>query len=84
MDTYFHATPQYNQIHLLFSGYVDEMRNLLFSLSKTALKAVSKKYKSMVPEPLNRQFPERVDKATAVQRHLKRKNAETPLYPQGI
>jgi len=46
--------------------------------------AVSKKYKSMVPEPLNRQFPERVDKATAVERHLKRKHAETPLYPQGI
>ena len=42
------------------------MRNLLFSLSKTAMAAVSEKYKSMVPEPLNSQFPERVDNATAV------------------
>ena len=35
--------------------------------------AVSKKYKSLVPEPLNHQFPDRVDKATAVEHHLKRK-----------
>ena len=39
MITHFHATHQYNQIHLLFSGYVDEMRNLLFNLSKTAISA---------------------------------------------
>ena len=39
----------------------------------------------MVPEPLNSQFPERVDNATAVEQHLKRKKfAETPLYSQGI
>ena len=40
MITHVHATHQYNQIHLFFSGYVDETRNLLFSLSKTAISAV--------------------------------------------
>lgn len=59
------------------------MRNLLVSLPRTAMAAISTKYKATVPEPLNRQFPEKVDKKTAVERHLKRKNTETRLYPPG-
>lgn len=81
------ADGQITKIHIItsicLSGYVDEMRNLLFSLSRTAMAAISTKYKAMVPEPLNRQFPERVDKKTAVEQHLKRKNTETSLYPPG-
>ena len=38
MITHFHAT--HLCTYLFFSGYVDEMRNLLFSLSKTAISAV--------------------------------------------
>lgn len=43
----------------LFSGYVDAMAKLLFTLPKSEMKKVLNKYTAMVLEPLDRQLTER-------------------------
>lgn len=45
---------------VIFSGYVDTLKNLLFTLPKAEMKKVDEKYAARVPEPLNQQFPDRV------------------------
>ena len=68
----------------IFSGYVDTLKNLLFTLPKAEMKKVHEKYESRVPEPLNRQFPDRVNKEDAVKVYQARKAMKkTSLFPPG-
>jgi hypothetical protein len=53
-------------------GYVLEVLETLFTSSVEDLAELSKKYKEKVPEPLNRQFPQRLDKAAAILHHQER------------
>ena len=70
--------------HLFFVGYVDEIKKSLLNLSKEERKSVAEKYNTKVPEPLNSQFPERVNKSVAVDQNTQRKEREaTKLYPVG-
>lgn len=70
-------------IYILFSGYVNVMRDLLFSLPKEAMEDKVKQYKERAPEPLNRQFPERLERAAAIKKRDQRREAVTQLHPPG-
>lgn len=80
----------FNFLHYLLStGYVQEIKELLFAMTKekdmSQLKAVYEKYSANVPESLSSQFPDRVTKPEAVQHHIERTQKETSkLYPSGI
>ena len=53
-------------------------------MSKEERKSVAEKYNTKVPEPLNTQFPDRVNKSVAVDRYTQRKEREAAkLYPEG-
>lgn len=41
------------------------------------------RYNEKVPEPLNRQFPERLDRDDAIEHQQGRKRARTKLFPFG-
>jgi len=62
---------------------VDDIRKLLFSLPQEALANKLQKYEAMVPEPLNRQFPDRVSKEDAISRKEERNKIRTHLFPAG-
>lgn len=66
-----------------FSGYVDDLKQLLFTLPLESLKEVNDRYKEKTPAPLNTQFEDRVTKEEAIKRHNSRKQMENILYPQG-
>ena len=63
-------------------GYVDDLKELLFSMPKAAMAQVTAKYKAKTTQPLNTQFQDRLPKAQAVKYHEKRNLKETVLYPQ--
>ncbi|PFX22546.1 putative RNA-directed DNA polymerase from transposon X-element [Stylophora pistillata] len=64
--------------------YVDTLKNLLFTLPKAEMKKVDEKYAARVPEPLNQQFPDRVNKEDAVKFYQARKaTKKTSLFPPG-
>lgn len=65
------------------SGYVDEIhvRKLLFSLPLKDLGDVLKKYEEKVPEPLNRQFPERLGKDDAIHNKEKKRGPDQSYFP---
>lgn len=68
----------------IFPGYVDTMKTLLFTLPKSEMKKALDKYSAKVPEPLNRQFPERKSKENAVKDYKARKKmTRTSLFPSG-
>ena len=53
-------------------------------MSKEERKSVAEKYNTKVPQPLNSQFPDHVNKSVAVDRYTQRKEREaTKLYPAG-
>ena len=68
---------------LSFTGYVDKIKNLLFITSKEDRNRVKEKYKEKVPDPLNRQFPDRVPKEQAIENHGARKQLIAELFPAG-
>ena len=68
---------------LSFTGYVDKIKNLLFITSKEDRNRVKEKYKEKVPDPLNRQFPDRVPKEQAIENHGARKRLIAELLPAG-
>ncbi|XP_068739260.1 uncharacterized protein [Montipora capricornis] len=61
--------------------YVDNIAQVLFTLPFEDMKSVFQKYSANVPEPLNRQFPERKCKDDAVKDYEARKKNTTPLFP---
>lgn len=71
-------------MYIFFSGYVETMRKLLFTLPKSEMMKVRYKYSAKVPEPLNRQFPGRKSKEDAVRDYKARKKmTRTSLFPSG-
>lgn len=60
------------------------MRMILFDTSKEKRTAIKEKYAKRVPEPLNRQFPNRVNKAQALENRGARKRRIAELFPSGI
>ncbi len=66
----------------LFLGYVDKLKHLLFTLPKCEMEKVLQKYSAKTPEPLNRQFPDRLSKEEAVLSFKARKQKKkTSLFP---
>ena len=65
-------------------GYVEQIKYLLFTMTKQERETMREKYKAKIPEPLTNQFPERASKNTAVRRHQARKQLQTELFPSGI
>lgn len=60
------------------------MKTLLFTLPNDELEEVLARYSARAPEPLNRQFPERVSKAEAVKGfETRKKKKKTILFPPG-
>ena len=69
---------------MLFSGYVDGLKKLLFYFPKEKRKEIIKKYASRTPEPLNRQFSERLSKEEAIKAYnTKKAMKKTALFPPG-
>ena len=69
---------------LLFSGYVDGLKKLLFNFPKEKREEIIKKYASRTPEPLNRQFSERLSKEEAIKAYnAKKAMKKTALFPPG-
>lgn len=72
-------------------GYVQDIKQLLFSMTKQERDDIRAKYKAKIPNPLNHQFavhqftssPERNSKDTAIRRHEARKELQTELFPSG-
>ena len=69
---------------LLFSGYVDGLKKLLFYFPKEKREEIIKKYASRTPEPLNQQFSERLSKEEAIKAYkTKKAMKKTALFPAG-
>ena len=64
-------------------GYVDDIRKLVFSLPLKDLQDVCKKYEERVPEPMNTQFTEKVNKDEAIRNKGSRRRAWSKLFPPG-
>lgn len=62
-------------------GYVEDIKRLLFSMTKQERDNIRAKYKAKIPDPLNHQFPERASKDIAKRRHEARKELRTELFP---
>ena len=56
---------------------------VLFTLPFEDMESINTKYCTNVPEPLNRQFPDRLPKEEAVKLYKARKSNITTLYPPG-
>ena len=63
---------------------MEQIKQLLFTMTKQERETMREKYKAKIPEPLTNQFPERASKDTAVKRHQARKQLQTKLFPSGI
>ena len=68
---------------LCISGYVNDVKSVLFSARKEKRVEMLNKYLACQPPPLNTQFGEHLPKAEAVERQLQRKSNIAQLYPSG-
>lgn len=62
---------------------MSEIKKLLFSLPVQTMSSVMARYNEKGPEPLNRQFPERLSKDKATESQKGRERARTELLPSG-
>lgn len=65
------------------SGYVDKIREVMFTLSKADLQAKGEEYQCKAPEFLNRKFPERLKKQEAVESKERKRSITRQLFPLG-
>lgn len=70
-------------ISIFYTDYVDDIKQLLFSMTKQERDTIRAQYKAKIPEPLTNQFTDRVSKDTAIKRHEARKELRTELFPSG-
>ena len=69
-------------IFVTSAGYAHQMKTLLFSLSMAEMEQTLNQGSSNIPEPLNRQFSNRLEKEQAVQNQLERQQKQqTELFP---
>ena len=55
----------------------------MFTVSKETMERKLKEYTKKVPKPLNRQFPERLSKAAAIEKKKQRDEIVSKLIPPG-
>ena len=73
-----------NQQIIPFLEYVRCIGQILFSVNHEELKKLAKHYSSTTPPPLNTQFPNRLGKRAAIEKHRKRINMnKVQLFPSG-
>lgn len=65
------------------AGYVEEIKELLLTMSETKMKQIYEKYSSKAPDPMNTQFPDKLSKTEAVKQYHARKQLVTELFPVG-
>ena len=70
----------------LHVGNVEDIKQLLFTLTKPEKAEVYSRYSSKAPEPLSAQFNDRIDKQSAVKAYKEKcgKVRNIPLFPSGI
>ena len=68
----------------MFTGYVDAMKQLLFSWDDN-IENTFQQYAKRIPEPMNRKFQRRLTKKEAIKKHIERKSMPpAELFPPGI
>ena len=70
-------------ILLAVIDYVEQIKELLFSMTKEERETIMEKYKGKIPGTLTNQFPGRASKETAIGRHEARKQLRTELFSSG-
>ena len=65
----------------VYLGYVESMKNVLFSLSLSTLKEVAERYSAKVPKLLCAGFPDRVDKRHSTQELSSQSKKKKHTYP---
>ena len=68
---------------MLSLDYATEIERLLFSTPTATLAETLNAYKGKLPDPLNRQFPERHSRDEAVTRWKERGELGAELFPSG-
>ena len=67
-----------------FVGYVENVKQLLFTLTKPEMTEVYNRYSKKAPKSLSAQFSDRMDKQSAVKAYKeKRAKGSTQLFPTG-
>ena len=67
---------------LSFLGYVNAMKKLMFSLSRTVMNETFKRYSAKDPGSLASQFPDRLGRTEAVKVYKQQKQKHrTQLFP---
>ena len=66
--------------------YAEDIKKLLFNLSKQEMKEVFDRYSARTPEPLTVQFSGRIDKETAVKARKEKQGQgiSTQLFPASM
>lgn len=69
---------------MCFVGYVENVKKLLFTLTKPEMTEVYNRYSTKAPEPLSAQFSDRKDKQSAVKAYKEKcAKGSTQLFPTG-
>ncbi len=63
--------------------YVDDLKRVLFDTSSEVLCETIAQYDTLVPEPLNRELPDRISRVAAVQKWKARKRTFVESFPPG-
>ena len=68
------------------TGYAEEIKKLVFHLSKQEMSEVFDRYSARTPEPLTAQFSGRIDKESAVKAYEEKEGQRisTPLFPASM
>ena len=61
---------------MVLSDYVQDMKKMLFTTSKEELNNTLRENQKKEPDPLNRMFPDRLDKENAISRQTERRLKE--------
>ena len=74
-----------NQQHAstLSSGYVKDIKDTLFSLTRNKMKEILTNVLAKQPKPLTSQFEDRISKQEAIEKHQARSLIETIPHPPG-
>ena len=64
--------------------YVDDLKRVLFDTSSEVLSETIAQYDALVPEPLNREFPDRISPGAAIEKWKARKRTFIESFPPGI
>ena len=67
----------------LVTGYISELKDLLFSLPDAAMSFITERETALVPENLTSQFKDRANRQEAIDSWKARQKAITNLFPSG-